>query len=112
MSSAARALVHFCFAYTCVEGFVVNLTYPNVPFYLVKDVVILMLYVFLMTEQRSPARGLRRISSPIMIFTGVMMFFLVIPTPVTLLAEFVALKQRLFYIPLMYVAYLYVQTEQ
>lgn len=112
MSSSIRRLVHFCFAYTCIEGFVVNLTYPNVLSYIVKDAAILLLYAFLITERRAPARALRKIATPILAFIGVMLFFIIVPTPVTLLAEFVALKQRLFYIPLMYVAYLYVQREE
>src|SRR5262245_39889849 len=112
MSSAARRLVHLAFIYTCIEGFVVNMTYPNVLAYVVKDVLILVIYVSLLTERKQPAFALRRLTAPLVGFAAVMAFFLVMPTPVTLLAQFVALKQRLFYIPLMYVGYAYTRTEE
>jgi hypothetical protein len=112
MSNSVRRLVHFAFVYTCVEGLIVNLTYPNVVAYLIKDIAILIAYVFLMTEQRGTTGSLRKLTGPIVAFAALMVFFVILPTPVTLIAEFVALKQRLFYIPLMYVGYAYTRTEQ
>lgn len=111
MSKGVRLLVHLVFIYTCIEGLIVNLTYPNIIAYVVKDAVILLIYLFLLTEPRPTTGSLRRLAAPALAFTVVMLFFLALPTPVTMIASLVALKQRLFYIPLMFVGYYYTRTE-
>jgi hypothetical protein len=112
VSKGNRFLVHAVFIYTCFEGFVVNLTYPSVVAYLLKDVLILMIYASLMSESRPSIGSLRRMSSGVLVFGLVMCFYLVMPTRVSFVAELVALKQRLFYIPLMYVGYFYTRTPE
>ncbi len=111
MSSSVRFLVHFAFFYTCIEGFIVNLTYPSVIAYLVKDVVLLFIYLAMVTERRPSTGSMKKLVGALFVFCGVMAFFLIMPTRVSLMASLVALKQRLFYIPLMYVAYFYLRTE-
>jgi hypothetical protein len=112
MSTGIRFLVHFVFLYTCVEGFIVNLTYPSVVAYLVKDVVLMFIYVAMVTEQRPSAGSIKRIGGALFVYCAVMAFFLIMPTRVSLLSALVGLKQRLFYIPLIYIAYFYMRTEQ
>lgn len=111
MSSMVRFLVHVAFVYTAVEGFIVNLTYPNVVAYLVKDVAIMLAYVVLLTEHRPSIGSLRKLGPPILAFSLVMVFFMLMPTTVSTVSALVALKQRLFYIPLMYLGYFYTRTE-
>jgi hypothetical protein len=112
MSKGVRFLVHFAFFYTCIEGFIVNVTYPSVVAYLVKDVILLFIYVALVSEQRPSSGSMKRIGGALFLFCAVMAFFLIMPTRVSLLAALVGLKQRLFYIPLVYVAYFYLRTEE
>jgi hypothetical protein len=110
MTKTNRFLVHAVFIYTCFEGFVVNLTYPSFVGYLIKDVIILVIYASFMSEQRPDIGSLRKLSGGVMVFGFVMLFYLLMPTRVSLMGELVALKQRLFYIPLMYIGYFYTRT--
>lgn len=112
MSRTLRFLIHLAFVYTCVEGFIVNLTYPSITAYLVKDLIILLAYLVALTELRPSVGSLRKIGAPILAFALVMMFFLLMPTRVSAVAALVALKQRLFYIPLLYLGYFYTRSER
>ena len=112
MSKTIRHLVHAAFIYTCVEGLVINVTYPNVIAYVVKDGLIMMMYFALVTEHLPSVGSLRKLVGPILAFVLLTMFFLLMPTGVSLLSALVAVKQRLFYIPLMYIGYYYTRTEQ
>ena len=112
MSSTLRRLVYLCFIYTCIEGFVINLTYPAILPYLIKDGFILLAYVALITEQRPGVGSLRKLGAPILAFAAVMTFFMAMPIRVNMLSALVALKQRVFYIPLLYVGYYYTRSER
>ncbi len=108
MSDSQRRLVIAVFLYACVEGLVVNLFYPNPIAYLPKDAMIALLYMGLMS---SSARGgsIDQFKGPFTIFAIVCVVFVAMPTPVSPLGVSVALKQRLFYIPLMFVGYHFIR---
>lgn len=102
-------MVFIIFLYTCVEGLVVNILYPNPLAYLPKDVIIALLYVGL--ASRSEARGgtVAQLTMPFVLFAVVCVFYVAMPTPVAPLGMAVAIKQRLFYIPLIYAGYYYLR---
>ncbi len=103
--SSVRALTYLIFAYTTVEGLVINIMYPNTLPFIFKDVAILLAYVALASETHGSNGSLSRVSGALFLFGLVMCFFLVMPSQVALFGELVALKQRLFYIPLIWVGY-------
>lgn len=101
-----RSLSLLIFGYTCVEGLVVNILYPATWPFLVKDVFILVAYGQLLSQSHLSSGSLRRLTAPMVGFMVILGLFLLVPSPaVTLFGRLVALKQRLFYIPLMYVGY-------
>lgn len=110
MTEFQRRLVIAVFLYTCIEGLVVNLFYPNPIAYLPKDAMIAVLYMGLMSSQASAA-SMAPFKGPFTIFAAISILFVAMPTPVSLLGIAVALKQRLFYIPLMFVGYHFVRGE-
>ncbi|MBP6716985.1 MAG: hypothetical protein KAY59_08150 [Acidobacteria bacterium] len=110
--SNVRRLTLLIFAYTTVEGLVINMMYPNTLPFIFKDVVILIAYLALMTESRGSGGSLSKISGPMFVYIGVTCLFLGMPSPVSLLGELVALKQRLFYIPLFYLGYHFMRDER
>jgi hypothetical protein len=109
MTSSQRRLVHFIFIYTCVEGLVVNILYPNPVAYLPKDLVIAMLYLGLMGNTQARGGSVSKLTGPFILFAVICFFFIAMPTPVSTLGVAVALKQRLFYIPLMFAGYHYLR---
>ena len=114
MNKPARYLVHFIFFYTCIEGLIVNIFYPSLTAYLIKDVAILLLYSILFTTGMagrilaSPSAS--RLLLPLFFFSAVIAFYLLLPG-IGFLGELVAVKQRLFYIPLMIAGYLFIRSE-
>jgi hypothetical protein len=104
MNESQRRLVLVIFVYTCVEGLVVNLFYPNPIAYLPKDAMIAFLYLGMLSSQASSG-SLAGLKGPIGIFAAVCVLYLAFPTPVNPIGLSVALKQRLFYIPLMFAGY-------
>ncbi len=108
MSDAQRRLVYVIFLYTCIEGLVVNLMYPNPLAYLPKDVMIGMLYLGLMGRTRQSG-SIAAFTMPFMFFAIVCVLFVAAPSPVTSMGLAVALKQRLFYIPLMFAGYYFLR---
>ena len=105
MSNTVRRLTFLIFVYTCVEGLVVNILYPWYGAFIIKDAIIFVLYVVMMTENRPPGGSLSQLSAPLTVFALTMFFYALMPSPVSALGEAVALKQRLFYIPLCYAGY-------
>lgn len=107
-----RRLTLLIFGYTCIEGLVVNILYPATWSFLIKDVFILAAYGQLLSQPSQGSGSLKRLTAPMVGFMVILGLFLLVPSPaVTLFGRFVALKQRLFYIPLMYVGYHAIKTD-
>lgn len=109
MSPTQRRLVHLMFLYVCIEGLVVNIMYPNTLAYLPKDVVLLLLYVGLAAGEQARGGTVARLTPAFLGFAAVCAFYLAISTPVAMMGVAVSLKQRLFYVPLVYVGYHYMR---
>jgi hypothetical protein len=69
-------------------------------------------YFALATQTKGSSGSLSKIAGPAMVFGGVTCFYLLLPSQVSLLGELVAVKQRLFYIPLAWVAYYFMRDER
>ena len=114
MSPLVRVLVHFTFFYTCVEGLVVNLLFPAKLPFIYKDVVLVLIYLGVVLPNVGAVVSLsplaNRLNGMLAIFTGILLVYLTVPSPVNLLSELVALKQRVFYIPLLLVAYFFIRS--
>ena len=114
MTPLIRFLVHFTFFYTCIEGLVVNILFPaRLPF-IYKDLVLLVIYLgFVLPDLRrtsNPSPLAKAINVSLAFFIGLVLMYLLVPTPVSLLSELVAVKQRLFYLPLVVVAYFFIRS--
>jgi hypothetical protein len=107
MTSTQRRLVYFIFLYTCIEGLVVNIFYPNPVAYLPKDAVIGVLYLGLMGNSQARGGTVSKLTGLFALFAVVCVFFIAMPTPVSFMGVLVALKQRLYYIPLAFAGYHY-----
>ncbi len=105
MTETQRRLVYAIFLYTCIEGLVVNILYPNPIAYLPKDAMIGMLYMTMLSRGMTAAGSTTRFSGPAIVFAAVCLMFVAMPTPVSGLGLAVAIKQRLFYIPLLFAGY-------
>jgi len=114
MSPSIRVLVHFTFFYTCIEGLVVNILYPAKLPFIYKDLVLVVIYigVLLPNLERviSPSPLSGRINDALALFIGILLVYLIVPSPVNLLSELVALKQRIFYTPLLVIAYFFIRS--
>jgi hypothetical protein len=114
MTKTARFLVYAVFVYTCVEGLVINILYPSKLPYIYKDLLILLLYLSVLAPDLNrvfnPSPTAAGLNWALAAFALVIGLYLLVPTRVTLLSELVAVKQRLYYIPLIYVAYLFLAT--
>lgn len=115
MTKQARVLTHLILLYTSVEGLVINIGYPSKLPYLYKDLAILTVYAltFLRDPGRllAPSPSVRKLAFPLACFAAVTATYLLHPQtdPV---GGAVALKQRLFYIPLLSVGYLFVTSAE
>jgi len=105
LTDTQRRLVFAIFLYTCIEGLVVNFLHPNPVAYLPKDVLIGVLYLGLMSNSAARGGSIDRFAMPYALFAIVCVLFVVMPTPVSPLGISVALKQKLFYVPLMFAGY-------
>lgn len=107
-------LVHFTFFYTCIEGLVINILFPAKLPFIYKDFVLLLIYIGLLLpklDQVLTAPPIARtVTGMLALFIGLLLVYLLVPTPTSLLSELVAVKQRVFYIPLMAVAYFFVRS--
>lgn len=110
--STVRLLTFFIFAYTCFEGLVVNIMYPNVIAFIFKDFAIALAYLMLMTSPHGSSGSMRRVSGPLVMFAVVMCLYLLLPSPVALIGQLVAVKQRLFYIPMAWVGYHFMRSQE
>ncbi len=114
MNRLARLSVYFILTYTCVEGLVVNILYPSKMPYIFKDFVILAVYLLLLLTYKSrffiPSPLMHPMVPPLLFFSLVMLIYLALPS-VELMGKLVAIKQRLFYIPLIGIAYFWIRSE-
>jgi hypothetical protein len=111
MTKGLRNLTYFIFLYTCIEGLVINIMYPNPLAFVVKDVFILMVYVGMFSQQKGGKTSLAKLLAPLGAFCVMVVFFIMLPTPISALGEAVGVKQKLFYIPLIYVGYKFMRDE-
>lgn len=106
-----RWLTYLIFIYTCVEGLVINILYPNTLPFIFKDFAIIAAYLALMgTGARSGS--LSKLTPGFIGFAVVTIVFIAMPSPVSLFGMLVAVKQRLLYIPLAYVGYHFLRDEK
>jgi len=114
MSPLVRALVHFTFFYTCVEGLVVNVMFPAKLPFIYKDLVLILIYLGVVLPNFGSVVSLsplaNRLTGTLALFIGILLVYMVVPSPVNVLSELVALKQRIFYIPLILVAYFFIRS--
>lgn len=107
-----RSLSYLIFIYTCVEGLVINILYPNTLPFIFKDFAIIAAYMAWMSDSRGGSGSLRKLSQSFGAFSVLTVLFLFMPSPVSLFGMLVAIKQRLLYIPLVYVGYHFLRDDR
>jgi len=110
--SNLRWLTYLIFAYTCVEGLVINILYPNTLPFIFKDFAIIAAYLALMTDSRGGSGSLSQLTGSFAVFALLTFLFLAMPSQVSLFGMLVAVKQRLLYIPLVYVGYHFLRDDR
>lgn len=111
--SNLRTLSYLIFIYTCIEGLVVNILYPSTLPFIFKDVAIIAAYlVLLMNDTGTGSGSLRKVTPAIVAFSLLTLLFLVMPSPISTFGMLVAVKQRLLYIPLVYIGYHFLRDER
>ena len=111
MTPTVRRLLHFALLYTCVEGLVINMTFPSKLGFVVKDAALVLAYLSLFSSNQGQSFGsLARLKAPLTMFAGVTTLYLLAPIGLELLARSVGWKMRLLYIPVMFLAYRYVRS--
>lgn len=115
MNKTLRLLIWSIFVMTTIEGLAVNIWYPSKVPYLVKDVMILGTYLLLVLLYKDkflvPGPRARMLLQAFFFFAGLVVAYLVFPGASTL-SKLVAVKQRLFYIPMLCVGYLFIRSEK
>ena len=76
--STVRLLTFFIFAYTCFEGLVVNIMYPNVIAFIFKDFAIALAYLMLITSPHGSSGSMRRVSGPLVMLGGLLVLYFTI----------------------------------
>jgi len=107
-----RWLTYLIFIYTCIEGLVINIMYPNTLPFIYKDFAIIAAYIVLLSDSRANAGSVARLTPAIIGFALVTVLFLAMPSPVAFFGMLVAVKQRLLYIPLVYIGYHFLRDER
>jgi hypothetical protein len=110
--SNVRWLSYLIFIYTCVEGLVINIMYPNTLPFIFKDFAIVAAYLALITNSPGGSGSLSKLTPAIAGFSLLTLAFLAMPSPVSFFGMLVAVKQRLLYIPLAYVGYHFLRDER
>ncbi len=114
MSPLAHFLVHFAFFYTCVEGLVINILYPAKLPFIYKDLILLFVYILVLLPNLervlNPPPLARTLTGTLALFIGLLLVYILVPSPTNLLSELVAVKQRIFYMPLLIVGYYFVRS--
>ncbi len=112
MRRSVRLLVYAIFLYTCVEGLVISVYYPAKLPFVYKDLALVVVYV--VTFAPSPARlfaatpSVRPFVLPAVAFTLCLGVYLAVSADI--LAALVAVKQRVFYVPLISIGALFVRS--
>lgn len=112
MTPFNRRLLYFILLYTCVEGLVVNVTFPSKIGYVAKDVLIALAGGLLLIDNQGQSFGsLRRLSLALGIFALIQVAYLLAPAGnLPLLARLVGLKMRLLYVLMMLLGYRFVRS--
>lgn len=110
--SSIRWLSYAIFIYTCIEGLVINILYPNTLPFIFKDFAIIAAYGAIMTGGSGGSGSLGKVTATFVAFALLTFLFLFMPSPVSAFGMLVAVKQRLLYIPLVYVGYHFVRDER
>jgi hypothetical protein len=108
-----RLLSYAIFIYTCVEGLVINILYPNTLPFIFKDFAIIAAYLVLIMRDTGTGSGTLSRLTPMFVAFGLLtLLFLAMPSPISFFGMLVAVKQRLMYIPLAYVGYHFLRDER
>ena len=113
MSPLNRKLFYLILLYTCIEGLVINMTFPSKLGFIVKDALLAVSIGLLMMDSSSGQGygALGRLSLPLGLFAFVQITYIVLPIgDLPLLARLVGLKMRLLYILTMFLAYRFVRS--
>lgn len=112
MSPLNRKLLYFVLLYTCVEGLVVNVTFPSKIGFLAKDIALSLAGGLLLLDNGGRAFGsLGRLSLSLGLFAVIQSAYLLMPVgDLPFLAKAVGLKMRLLYILMMLLAYRFVRS--
>lgn len=106
MSAFDRRLLYFILFYTCVEGLVINITFPSKIGFVAKDAACVLAYMSLFSTNAGRSFGsLSRLSVPIAVFVLIQSMYLALPSDFSLVGRLVGLKMRLLYIPIMFLGY-------
>jgi hypothetical protein len=111
MTPFNRKLFYFMLLYTCIEGLVVNVTFPSKLGYIAKDAVLVLSAALLFFNNDGQGFGsLRRLTVPVGLFAAIQVAYLVAPVgEMPLLAKLVGLKMRVLYVVVMVLAYRFVR---
>jgi len=111
MTPFNRRLLILALLYVCVEGLVINVTFPSKIGFILKDAMLILAYLSLVGTNRGESFGsLGRLAAPLAVFALIQTLYLMLPSGLPLLARSVGWKMRLLYIPVMFLAYRYVRT--
>ncbi len=115
MNRLGRITVYLILIYTCIEGLIINILYPSKLTYIYKDFAILTVYLLLLLTHKGrffkPSSMMNSLLPPILFFSAIVMVYLALPG-VELFGKLVAVKQRLFYIPLIALAYYWIRSRE
>ena len=110
-----RKAVYFLFFYVCVEGLVSLLLYPwKIPL-LFKDFIIILTYIGFLTKfviQRKQVLFKSPLTVPLLLLAGLGIIQLFNPNLENLVVGLVGIRTLLFYIPLLFIGYHFIQTKE
>ncbi|MDQ3069289.1 MAG: hypothetical protein M3R55_06130 [Acidobacteriota bacterium] len=113
MTPLNRKLVYFILLYTCVEGLVINVTFPSKLGYVLKDALLMASYALMFADNDGKNFGSTgRVMPALVLFGVVQTFYLLVPSDLPIIAQLTGLKMRLLYIPVTLIAYRMIRTQQ
>lgn len=112
MTPFNRKLFYFILLYTCVEGLVINVTFPSKAGYVLKDAAIVLAATLMFLDNDGQGFGsLRRLVVPLGFFAFIQFAYLVMPIgELPILAKLVGLKMRVLYVLIMLLAFRFVRS--